>query len=164
MAVVSEVAKGDTLPANPYLAGDGLHYYWLAHLFPALEHRALPHVPLDRLLLANALLAGMAFVGFLWLPGAHTVNRAGPARGQGGAAVLFTSFEGLGCSPTGGRMRRSRLRDLNIDAITRWVYPPCRSTACSACSSTSHSIGSATGWDSRRCWCWRRDRRPRAPS
>lgn len=39
MAVVSEVSKGDVLPANPFHLELPLHYYWLAHLLPALEHR-----------------------------------------------------------------------------------------------------------------------------
>ena len=40
LAVVAEVAKGDVPPRNPYYIGDALHYYWLMHLVPAVEHRA----------------------------------------------------------------------------------------------------------------------------
>ena len=53
MAVVSEVSKGDMPPRNPYYLKDQLHYYWLMHLLPSAEHRALPGIRLEQLLLTN---------------------------------------------------------------------------------------------------------------
>lgn len=124
MAVVSEVSKGDTIPQNPYLRGDDLHYYWLTHLFPAIEHRALRQVPLEKILLVNAVFSGLAFVSFLYFFTRHFIHRADAAAAACVCAVLFTSFEGVhelvnlwraGAPP-------DLVRYLNIDAVTRWIY------------------------------------------
>lgn len=124
MSVVGEIAKGDALPQNPFLAGAGLHYYWLPHVFPGLEHRAFSHVPLDRLLLANAVFAGIAFVGFLYFLARHATREPVAAACGVAAAVACTSFEGLHELVAHWRAHASfdHLRDLNIEAITRWVY------------------------------------------
>src|SRR5260221_11620947 len=50
MAVAEEVSKGDVPPKNPFLAGDQLHYYWLASLASAVEPRVAQHVALEPLL------------------------------------------------------------------------------------------------------------------
>ena len=42
-AVVSEVAKGDVLPVNPYFAGDALHYYWMPHVLRRCSIDLPPH-------------------------------------------------------------------------------------------------------------------------
>src|SRR6476660_9852789 len=65
MAVASEVSKGAMPPRNPYYLGDDLHYYWLMHLLPAVEHRAAGRsIPLEKILLVNAFAIGLAFAGF----------------------------------------------------------------------------------------------------
>lgn len=124
MAVVSEVSKGETIPQNPYQRGDHLNYYWLSHLFPAIEHRAIRQVPLEKLLLVNAVFSGMAFVSFLYFLTRHFTYRAGAAAAACVCVVLFTSFEGthelVSLWRAGAPL--SLVRYLNIDAITRWVY------------------------------------------
>ena len=124
MSVVAEIAKGNTLPRNPFLVGGSLHYYWLPHLFPGLEHRVLPSIPLEQLLLTNAVFAGLAFVGFLYFLARHTTRRPTVAAWGVAASVLCTSFEGLHELVAHWRAHASfaHLRDLNIDAISRWVY------------------------------------------
>src|SRR5436190_15023137 len=74
MAVVSEVSKGDMPPRNPYYLKDQLHYYWLMHLLPSAEHRALPGIRLEQLLLTNALLEGLMFLGFFYFFVRHFVD------------------------------------------------------------------------------------------
>ena len=67
MAVVSEVSKGDMPPRNPYFVDDDLHYYWLMHLLPAAEHRAVgKSIRIEQILLVNAFTIGLAFVGFFY--------------------------------------------------------------------------------------------------
>lgn len=124
MAVVSEVSKGERIPRNPYLRGDELHYYWLAHLFPAIEHRALRKVPLEKLLLVDAVLGAVGFVAFLYFFTRHFTHRASAAAAGCVGVVLFTSFEGVHQLVSLWRMGAplDLVRYLNIDAVTRWIY------------------------------------------
>lgn len=125
MAVVSEVSKGDVLPQNPYHLDMPLHYYWLAHLLPALEHRTLGReVRLDHLLLANAVFSAVMFVAFLYGLGKQ-VSRSVVATVLGCViTVLLTSPEGLYVLVDLWWQDRplSLVRYLNIDAISRWFF------------------------------------------
>jgi hypothetical protein len=125
MAVVSEVSKGDVPPQNPYRVGAALHYYWLAHLIPSIEHRlTMDATSLRQLLLANAVLAGLVFVGFFYLFVRHFVESPAAAAMACIAAVLFHSFEGteqlFALWQLGAPL--DLVRYLNIDAVTRWIY------------------------------------------
>ena len=123
MAVVSEVSKGDVLPRNPYHLEMPLHYYWLAHLLPALEHRTLGReVRLDHLLLANAVFSGAMFIGFLYGLGKQVARTVAGASVGCVVTVLFTSPEGLyALLDLWGQDRPlSLVRYLNIDAVSRW--------------------------------------------
>lgn len=125
MAVVAEVAKGEVPPANPFMAGDRLHYYWLPHLFSAAEHRALsPYLRLEPQLLINATLFGLLFVLFLYAL-ARQCGVSPPAAVAGVAiAIAGGSFEGA------ERLQfvwshdvpLAFLKTLNIDAASRWFY------------------------------------------
>ena len=125
MAVVSEVSKGDVPPQNPYRVGAALHYYWLAHLIPSIEHRlTMDTTSLRQLLLANAVLSGLVFVGFFYLFVRHFVESPAAAALACVAAVLFHSFEGTeqlyALWQLGAPL--DLVRYLNIDAVTRWIY------------------------------------------
>jgi hypothetical protein len=125
MAVVGEVAKGDMPPRNPYYLDDALHYYWLMHLLPAAEHRALGRrLTIEQLLLVNAFWAGLTFAGFFYYFVRHFVERPWAA-GAACVGVMFcSSFEGA--EQIWSLWRRGApleaLRYVNIDAITRWDY------------------------------------------
>ncbi len=107
MAVVSEVSKGDVPPQNPYRVGTALHYYWLAHLIPSIEHRlTMDATSLRQLLLANAVLSGLVFVGFFYLFVRHFVDSPAAAAMACVAAVLFHSFEGPSSSSRCGSSGR----------------------------------------------------------
>lgn len=125
MAVVSEVSKGDVPPHNPYRVGAALHYYWLAHLIPSIEHRlTMDTTSLQQLLLANAVLSGLVFVGFFYLFVRHFVESPAAAAMACIAAVLFHSFEGteqlFALWQLGAPL--DLVKYLNIDAVTRWIY------------------------------------------
>jgi hypothetical protein len=125
MAVVSEVSKGEMPPRNPYHTGDALHYYWLAHLLPAAEHRAAgPHVRLEQLLLVDAVWMALAFTGFFYFFVRHFVEHPWAAALACVGVLFCSSFEGI--HQIWSIWQRGRplaaLRDLNIDAISRWVY------------------------------------------
>jgi hypothetical protein len=124
-AVVLELAKGDFLPANPFYAGDVLHYYWLPHLEDAVEYRAVAHdhVDLDDLLLARSVLVDVMFVALLYGFARQFVRRPPAAAGAVAIAVLFTSFEGLYGMWEHWRVGLpiDNLRNFNIDAISRWM-------------------------------------------
>jgi hypothetical protein len=125
LAVVAEVAKGDVPPHNPYRLGSPLHYYWLAHLIPSIEHRfTAPSTSIREILLANAVLSGLAFLGFLYVFVRHFVHNPAAAAAACTAAVLFHSFEGterLWVLWRDGAPLRD-VTTLNIDAVTRWFY------------------------------------------
>jgi hypothetical protein len=125
MAVVSEVSKGDVPPKNPYRLDSGLHYYWLAHLVPSIEHRfSARTTTIKQVLLANAVLAGMMFVGFLYVFVRHFVDSPAAAAVACVASILFHSFEGLEQLIALWRLGAplDLVQYLNIDAVTRWIY------------------------------------------
>jgi hypothetical protein len=124
-AVVSELAKGDFLPVNPFYAGDELHYYWLPHLRAAVEYRiAGPSLGLDALLLMQSVFISAFFVAFLYGVTRLFVSRPWAAASGVAGALLLTSLEGTYAlwdywragAPLGA------VRDLNIDAVSRWFF------------------------------------------
>ena len=124
-AVVSEVAKGDVLPVNPYFAGDALHYYWMPHVLSAVQYRfAAAWATLDELLLIRSISIDAMFVAFL-----YAMTRAFRVRPWAAAAgvtfvVFASSFEGLYAlwdfARQGAPLRA--VTNLNIDAISRWYF------------------------------------------
>ncbi|MEP7307125.1 MAG: hypothetical protein ABJA98_16555 [Acidobacteriota bacterium] len=125
MAVVAEVAKGDMPPRNPYYLGDPLHYYWLMHLLPSAEHRAVGRaLTIEQLLLVNALWSGLAFAGFFYFFVRQFVDRPWAAATACVGVLFCSSFEGI--EQIWSLWQRGRsfeaLRYLNIDAMTRWAH------------------------------------------
>ncbi len=127
MAVVAEVSKGDTIPANPYLNKEPLHYYWLFHLFSSLEYRSLnsldAELRLDRLVLINNTLTCLMFMLFFYGLVRHFTSSAYAAGIGCLFAILFTSAEGLYILAKfvpGGSLEV--VRNYNIDAISRWLF------------------------------------------
>jgi hypothetical protein len=125
MAVANEVSKGDVPPRNPFLAGDRLHYYWLADLLSSIEHRSARRtLSIDQILLCNAMLLDLAFMAFFYFFVRQFVHSPPAAMVGCLAAVLFTSFEGAQQLyvfwqqgiPLDG------MRTLNIDAISNWKF------------------------------------------
>ena len=124
-AVVSEVAKGDVLPVNPYFAGDPLHYYWMPHVLSAVQYRfAAGWAALDELLLIRSISIDAMFIAFL-----YAMTRAFRVRPWAAAAgvtfaVLASSFEGVYAlwdfARQGAPLRA--VTNLNIDAISRWYF------------------------------------------
>jgi hypothetical protein len=122
MAVTSEVSKGDVPPKNPYYIGDALHYYWLMHLLPAVEHRVAGNaVRLDRLLIVNALWTSLAFGGFFYFFVRHFVDRAWAAAVAVVGVLFCSSFEGIERLWWSGATV-DQLRSVNIDGVGNWFY------------------------------------------
>ncbi len=125
MAVAGEVSKGEVPPKNPFLAGDTLHYYWLADLLPAIEHReSRRSLTVEQVLLCNAVLLDLAFMAFLFAFVRQFVHSPPAAAAACVAVVLCSSFEGVQQLWVLWRqgVPIEVLRDLNIDAITRWKF------------------------------------------
>jgi hypothetical protein len=126
MAVVSEIGKGDVPPRNPYFINDDLHYYWLMHLLPAVEHRAAGNtIRIEKILLVNAFMIGLAFVGFFYFFVRHFVDRPWAATLAVAGVIFCSSFEGadrlLAIWRQGGSLDALRFL-LNIDAVGNWIY------------------------------------------
>ena len=129
MAAVSEVSKGDVPPRNPFLAGETLHYYWLADLFSSIEHRATAgSLTIEQILLVNDTLIGLVFAGFLYFFVRHWVRSPSAAAGACVFAVLFSSFEGaqqvyaFWSHRVPFNAAFDALRNTNIDAISNWKF------------------------------------------
>lgn len=125
MAVVAEVSKGDVPPRNPFLRGEPLNYYWLPHLLPAAEYRRVHRqISMEQVLLVNSVGLGLAFVLFLFGFARQWVQSPAAAALGSLGALVFTSFEGFERLAVFWRtgVRLSAVTDLNIDAITRWIY------------------------------------------
>lgn len=124
MAVVAELSKGDMPPHNQFYVGDALHYYWLAHLLPAVEYRLWPHLTNEQVLLVDSVAVDLVFIAFFFFFVRHFIR--GPTAAALGcvAGVLFTSFEGtdrLWALWSSGESL-DLVRQVNIDAVTRWIY------------------------------------------
>jgi hypothetical protein len=147
-AVVSELAKGDVLPINPYFKGDLLHYYWMPHVLSAVQYRfADGWATLDELLLIRSVSIDAVLIAFLYgmvrafgvrsasaadrplrrdLDVARSASGVGPWAAAGGVAfvVLASSFEGLYALYDFSRNNAplAAVKNLNIDAVSRWYF------------------------------------------
>lgn len=126
MTVASELAKGDVPPANPFLAGAPLRYYWMSHMLSGALYRNVRGwgVTLEQVLLIDGLVFGLAAVAFFYML----------ARTAGGSAVfaalavvvsfIANSYEGLErlwlLYHQG--LPFDLVKTINIDAVTRWFY------------------------------------------
>jgi hypothetical protein len=124
-AVVSELAKGDVLPVNPFYAGDPMHYYWMPHVLSAVQYRfAGGWATLDELLLIRSISIDAVLMTFLY--GMVRTFGVRPWASATGVAfvVLSSSFEGLYAlfdyARNGVPLRD--VKNLNIDAISRWWF------------------------------------------
>jgi hypothetical protein len=151
MAVTAEVAKGDMPPKNMFRNGETLHYYWLSHLIPAIEHRALKNAAdLRQILLVNALIAALAFVAFLYAFVRVFLASPGVACFATVAAVLLHSYEGLqqlivlwiNSQPL------DLVRYTNIDGVTRSDFHgmPIDGLQRLLLYQPQHQLGYALGW------------------
>jgi hypothetical protein len=124
-AVVIELAKGAPIPVNPYFNGDVLHYYWMPHILTGAQYRfAGAWASLDELLLIRSIAIDLFFMTFLY--GAVRLFGVKPWAAATGVAfvTLSTSFEGLYAlfDFSSKSVSISAVRDLNIDAISRWYF------------------------------------------
>ena len=126
MTVTAELAKGDVPPANPFLSGQPMRYYWMSHLLSGAAYRSLRSrgVTTEQVVLVDGLAFGLAFVAFFyWL-----IRASGGEPAFAALAVvigfLANSYEGLDrlwvFAQTGEGL--DALRSINIDAVTRWFY------------------------------------------
>jgi hypothetical protein len=124
-AVVSELAKGAALPVNPYFSGDALHYYWMPHVLSGIQYRfARGWATLDELLLIRSIAIDAVLLAFLYgMVRTFAVRSAYAAAGVA-FVVVSSSFEGLYAMVEFARNGAaiSEVRNLNIDAITRWWF------------------------------------------
>jgi hypothetical protein len=126
MTVTSELAKGDVPPHNPFLLTHTLQYYWLSHLLSGAVYRNLQRVGVSsgQVVLTNGLFFGAAFIGFFyWLARASGAGAlvSALAVAVGFLANSYEGIERIALHLTEG-MPLDFLRNVNIDAVTRWFY------------------------------------------
>jgi hypothetical protein len=126
-ALTAEIARFDMPPKDPYAGDQTLNYYWTYFLLPGCALGSNPFgvwpsaIPI---LKVNLLLSGLLFIGIVGCFTWSIVPRAGAAASAVALGVLAASAEGsyaIYDAMTHGRGLDS-LRQLNIDAITAWVF------------------------------------------
>ena len=126
MTVTTEIAKGDVPPANPFLRGAALHYYWLSHLLSGVIYRNVHNwgVTAEQVLLIDGLVFGLVAVAFFYA--LARMSGASPpfAALMVSAAFVANSYEGLERLWVYYRQGTSwdAVKAINIDAVTRWFY------------------------------------------
>jgi hypothetical protein len=117
LSVVAELQKGTYPPANPFYAGEPLHYYWLFFGQPAAFATSGTN---QAALLTLYLASGMLFTGLLF--GAARELGLAPPRAFLATAVslLAVSYEGL-LTLVRSVLGAGSFRDTNVDAFGRWV-------------------------------------------
>ena len=126
MTVTAEIAKGDVPPHNPFLRDRPLHYYWLSHFLSGAVYRNVAPwgVRHEQVVLVNGVFFGLAAVAFLY--GLARMAGAGPGLSALGVALGFVanSYEGADMIRAIVQQGQSfaELKNVNIDAVTRWFY------------------------------------------
>ncbi|HEY7699468.1 MAG TPA: hypothetical protein VIE88_13685 [Vicinamibacteria bacterium] len=117
LSVVAELQKGAYPPANPFYAGEPLHYYWLFFGGPAAFGESGTN---QAALLTLYLASGMLFAGLLF--GAVRDLGLAPSRAflATGVGLLAVSYEGL-LTLLRSALGEGSFRDTNVDAFGRWV-------------------------------------------
>lgn len=126
-ALTAELARFEMPPKDPYAGDRDLSYYWAYFLLPGAAFGTNPgglwRDP-QPILKVNSLLSGLLFFGviavFVWT----CVPRAGAMAAAVALSALAGSAEGtfaMASAWSAGRSLTS-LRELNIDAVTAWVF------------------------------------------
>jgi len=126
-ALVAEVSKFTNPPRNPFWASEPLHYYWTYFLVPAAVIGNTPArvgLEIQPVLLINAMSTAVLLTGMIFLLAWVVVPRPGLAGAATALVILAAGAEGTYALIDLARRGRplSGVRDLNIDAITAWVF------------------------------------------
>jgi hypothetical protein len=126
-ALVAEVSKFTNPPRNPFWASEPLHYYWTYFLVPAAVIGNTPArvgLEIQPVLLINAMSTAALLTGMIFLLAWVVVPRPGLVGAATALVILAAGAEGTYALIDLARRGRplSLVRDLNIDAITAWVF------------------------------------------
>jgi len=125
-ALTAELGKFSSPPRNPYLASQPIHYYWTYFLIPAAvsETGPAPVRDVQTCLKVNALVTGVLLMSSVFMLAWAATGRPAAVAAAVALVLLAGSFEGT------YEIQRlwsrgeplSRLKDINIDAITAWHF------------------------------------------
>jgi hypothetical protein len=125
VALTNELARFQMPPRNPYMASESLHYYWTYFLVPAAASAVGPAVldveaTLKVNALATAALLIAAFFLLAWSAG------AGPVAAAMAVLLVVVAASAEGAVAIKDLLQNgtplTKLRDINVDAITAWKY------------------------------------------
>jgi hypothetical protein len=126
MTVTAELAKGAVPPANPFLRGSELHYYWASHLLSGAIYRNVRAwgITAEQVLLIHGLVFGLVAVPFLYALARFAGGTPVFASLAVLVAFLANSYEGVNRLWILYQQQAplSLVTTLNIDAVTRWFY------------------------------------------
>jgi hypothetical protein len=126
MSAAAEIAKGDVPPVNPFHHGEPMRYYWMAHMLSGAEYRVFHPfgISVESILLVNGIVFGLSFIALVyWL-----ARAIGASPGWSLTAIVLgfaaNSYEGIDMLRAILQHHDAweRLRDTNVDAVTRWFY------------------------------------------
>lgn len=125
LGITAALANTGIPPANPYLSGHLLHYYWFFYVIPAYWTKILPSYPLQYMLVQFTLVGSLSFVGCL-----HVALRRliGSGRMVPYLALLLLLFAGSFEGIYGIHRLYLQHQDwrafttLNVDGLTRWYW------------------------------------------
>ena len=126
MALTAEVGRFEMPPRNPYMARESLHYYWTYFLVPAAVSSAGPPMvhEVEANLKVNAIATAAVLIASFFLLAWSAGVGAVPAALAVMLVVVAASAEGAiaikDLLQSGTPL--SKLRDMNVDAMTAWKY------------------------------------------
>ncbi len=126
VALTAELGRFEMPPRNPYMAREPLHYYWTYFLVPAAVTSTGPAVvhDIEAALKVNAIATATLLIAAFYLLAWSAGAGALPAALAVLLVVVAASAEGAiaikDLWASGAPL--SKLRDMNVDAITAWKF------------------------------------------
>jgi hypothetical protein len=124
LGITGTLSQTGIPPLNPYLSGHTLHYYWFFYVLPAFWNRLFTSYPAEYMLIQFTFAGSLMFVTSLFAVSRQWIHSR-KVLGVLLSVFLFAgSYEGLYSiyHLRSKNLPLSRFTDLNIDAITRWLW------------------------------------------
>ncbi len=124
LGITATLAQSGVPPANPYLSGNTLHYYWGFYVIVAYWMKLFPSFPLEYLMIQFTMVGAFIFVSSLFVALRAFVQSRKTLVSILPLLLMGGSYEGtyllFKCIRSGTSWRA--FTHYNIDALTRWDW------------------------------------------
>jgi len=124
LGIAATVSQTGVPPANPYLAGDALHYYWGFYVIIAFWMKLFPSFPIEYLMIQFTAVGACIFVSSLYISLRAIVTSHKTLLFVLPLFLVGGSYEGIyflyKCIREGFSWHA--FTNFNIDALTRWEW------------------------------------------